>query len=332
MDLIKARVRLREAIQTSGKFKYGYKSINAKERLEGYNWLRHAGALWVLTDNYRRCHKDPLLETAMSYVVNKIVNEKETVATIENTDWKSGLVGILILPMLNMGINRLAQKLAYGALKHQNEDGTFTHKINADGSASDFESDYYTGELLFGLLSVCTAVSREGSLPSFVPHISTGIFTTDKQAKIDKAARKLLDWCLDNNYGIDIQSHWMMYALLEALRHTPYRTQEVIDLATKIAYGTVKNANYRDAKRSTPIACRMELFGVFSQIAAIAWAKYNIKVNITDKLKKHVQKDYKLIAAYYHRGYFIKGAQSDEWRIDYNQHALAGIKLTAPLR
>ena len=224
-------------------------------------------------------------------------------------------VGIAEEGIIKLGANALAvvalisfrdfspfdKQLAVALCNHiwaqQRADGDFIHERDAvTGEEMPFRSDYFTGEALFAALLASERLADSG--------------------QFDRA-RSTLVTLMDRGYGIEQQSHWMMYAAEECNRLTP--DSRFLGYAERIVDGILDHQEYRLYERSTPIACRTEALLSYLRMASEpswtgsrasrAWnaIEENLALQLRDRL---------------HSGAFRGGANDREVRIDYLQHNL----------
>jgi hypothetical protein len=179
----------------------------------------------------------------------------------------------------------------------QRPDGDFIHERYAmTGEEKPSRSDYYTGE---ALLAALLASERLADSEQF------------------DRARATLITLIGRGYGIEQQSHWMMYAAEACNRLSP--DARFLNYAERIVDNILGRQEYRLHERSTPIACRTEALLSYlrmaSELSGIgnralrAWnaIEQNLALQLRDRL---------------HSGAFRGGADDREVRIDYLQHNL----------
>jgi hypothetical protein len=317
---------LEDCILPNGKFIY---ALDAKgNKIKGYNWLRHYGALWVLTGGLKKHYRYNAAKAAHAKAINYANrNVYDDTGACVLKAWKSGLIGISILPQINMGLIDNVSKMLLHLEGYQKKNGTFMHKV-VDGKETSFVSNYYTGEIMFGLCDIL----REHRLTNVMPVYKNfkgeeAILKASTAALAEKLLAPLEKWVYKNEYGVKIQSHWMMYAL--QCQHGLQRNAEkAINLATLIIEEIIKNKEYRERMESTPIACRLEAAGLFRLMVHLSKMRHpGHVIAYPEGFEKHFNKDVAIVTSLFNKGYFLKGKRSNEWRIDYNQHAIAGLSL-----
>jgi len=196
----------------------------------------------------------------------------------------------------------LARQLGQYIVSEQQADGDFVHsRVYATREERSFRSDYYTGEALFGLMRLHETTGEEHWLDRVV-------FSEERLFKRD--------------YGVDAQSHWMLYAL-EAL-YAVRPADDYLEHARRIAENILMFPRYRDEARSTPIACRSE--GLLAYIRMLERTDpTDVSPSASDCLScvrtnLALQLEFKTP-----NGAFIRGGGSDEVRIDYIQHNISSF-------
>jgi hypothetical protein len=174
----------------------------------------------------------------------------------------------------------------------QIEGGDFLHKRRfSDGAILPFRSNYYTGEVLLGLIVTgCT----------------------------DPAMLAVAETLLARRYGVAEQSHWMAYAACEAAEWglvAPALVQGYLsDLMTEI----IGNSSYRSRRASTPIACRNEALTRFAMLCDRHSDAF------PDALRsaclRTAEENLLLQLGWYEAGQFRKADDDDKVQIDYIQH------------
>jgi uncharacterized protein YyaL (SSP411 family) len=239
---------LANLVQKDGRFKYRYDS-QSDTLLDGYNALRHAGAIWAMLEVYRQT-ADKKLEMASRqstrYLLDtylRFFRSHNNACICEDNVIKLGGNALSILALLSLYkttqdpfLLTLAEQLAQFIVNQRTDDGSLIHKRYFEsGKISDFQSMYYTGEALLALLTLHGATH---------------------QRHWYEAAWELETKLARQDYGVQEQSHWMLY-FLELLsqneaNHLGYHHAE------KIALDILENPEYLSWERSTPIACRSE--------------------------------------------------------------------------
>jgi hypothetical protein len=291
---------LRSLLLPNGRFVYGYERWPEKKPLKGYNLLRHAGAVWAMVTCGGESFK-PAARRALNYLQSKYHMFPDGSLGVESRDRvKLGGNGLAILAHLAIGAPEdleLAEKLGDLLLTQQREDGDFHHKIRTNREVMAFESDYYTGEILFGLILLHKATGERRFLEA-----------------CDKAVKHLAPM----HHGVEEQSHWMLYFLAEHWQIT--RSEDSFGLACLIANDIMTNTGYRTRRRSTPTACRSEGLLAFHRLAKLAR-----DAALAARVLSHVVEDCNEQHRFYRGGFFIGGDEDQSVRIDYIQHNICAF-------
>ncbi len=248
-------VKMISLIKESGRFCYRYNPKN-NEQLKGYNLLRHCGTLWSLIDielqlgNEKKYEKE--IRSCIDWILNnRTVIYKDGLCLNSKGFGKLGGGGLTILALINVYLYtgdkrylenaKLFANFIFDLSKNEKE---FIHIINLQtNEESDFKSDYYIGEALFALCELY--------------HI-----TQDK--KYLQFVLSKIDYLYENNYGVDIQSHWVAY-MLQSL-YIATLDQKYIIYMYKIVKNIIENPQYILRGRSTPIATRSEALLCFLKL------------------------------------------------------------------
>jgi hypothetical protein len=312
--------RLARLVDPRGKFLYRYDPDNP-EPTGKYNVLRHCGAVWAMTEVANRL--GPLPEVvaaarrAVDWLIEKYVRPYHSAGAqcvVASGNVKLGGNGLAILALLELAKATgerdhigLAQELAAYILLQQRPDGDFHHKrrLSSD-EVLPFRSDYYTGEALFGLLRL-TAVTGD-----------------IRWREASEVSERML---AQQNYGVEQQSHWMLYALeqLHGLRPNPiYR-----DHARAIADNILQVSGYRANGRSTPIACRSEGLLAFIRLCAGLGPDAAERPSFdraATACREAVHDNLELQLAYRRAdGSFVHSRKRNEVQIDYIQHNISSF-------
>jgi hypothetical protein len=302
--------------RNDGSFRYRYDSRDNRS-LKGYNVLRHAGAIWCLLDVYKEIEDNRILECARQsagYLLNtylRFFRDPQNVCICENNKIKLGGNALAALALLslyevtgNPFLLAVSEELCRFMLSQRAEHGMFVHKrYFRSGKISDFQSMYYTGEALLAILTLYR-ITGEKKWFDAVTEIETELAA--------------------ENYGVEEQSHWMLYTL-ELLCH--YDNSPIFyDHAGNIACHILDNPDYLSWSRSTPLACRSE--------GLLAFVRTRQPENVNDR--ELIQRCLEQISSNCERqlqyrlsdGSFIRGGgdqRNDEVRIDYIQHNVSSF-------
>lgn len=309
-------VCLANLIQKDGSFRYRYDSLSGST-LEGYNVLRHAGAIWAMLDVYRDVSDKQILERgrhATHYLLDaylRFFRNYNNLCICEDNTIKLGGNALSALALLSLfEVTRepflltVAEQLAKFMLEQRLENGRLVHKrYFRSGKISDFQSMYYTGEALLALLT---------------------LYKLTQLQHWYIAVQKIENELVLQDYGVQEQSHWMLY-FLELLSY--YEASSLYYLhAKKIAIHILENPEYLSWGRSTPIACRSE--------GLLAFLRMKRPDNIDDKAlcaRCLEQVQYNLNRQLDFRlpdGSFVRGGsdhRQSEVRIDYIQHNISSF-------
>jgi len=306
-------------IGRKGRFVYAHRPDNPSAVIEGYNMLRHCGTLWfmlraiterriAITDAQARALSD-----ATGYAGAKMERPAwiadPTLALVTKGAIKTGGVGLSLMMLLawrDLAALRdvpapalpaplddtIAALVAYGL--HQIDGDDVHHKRRLDtGEITPFRSDYYTGELLLGL--ICAGA----------PASATGPLTAALMAR---------------DYGVDIQSHWMAYAACEAIErgHVDAATGEAY--LARLVTGMATDTTYRLRRASTPIACRTEALTRILMLADRRGPACTLSPQILATARHEAVTNLSLQLEWYRNGQFLKSDDDDRVQIDYIQH------------
>jgi hypothetical protein len=308
-------------IGSDGKFVYAHRLNASHEHLPGYNILRHCGTVWFMCKAVAELKLELPLEDlerirrAVAYVRQRLVEPQ----------WNEGMLPRLCLPEkgnVKIGANGLALLMLheFDAMlrKRSTEDAEFAdltveiarlenyiisqaasrdfvHKrALADGNIASFRSEYYTGEVLFGL-----ARGRR-----FPPEISQLFFAL-----------------ISAGYGLDIQSHWMCYAACETVEHQVAANNPIADYISRLIQAIIDRPAYRERNQSTPIACRTEALTRFLLLHKRSKVtSYSFTPQLAKAARQAAEENLVLQLGWHFNGQFHKGTGDDKVQIDYLQH------------
>ncbi len=167
LDLVKkASGFMADQVEEDGSFHYGmYPRFD--NDIEGYNIVRHAGAIWSLICQYRVTGDEavvPLIKSTIDYMLKDYVSysDENTAYLVEkkSSEIKLGGCGIAVVALTeymdafgNEEYKDLAIKLGNGILTMFDEkDGTYFHVLNEDFTRKEaYRTVYYDGEATFAL-------------------------------------------------------------------------------------------------------------------------------------------------------------------------------------
>lgn len=307
---------LTNLLQKNGSFKYRY-DAQPGEPLDGYNVLRHAGTIWSMLDVYRDVPDSSILECgrkATHYLLDtylRFFRSYNNACICEDNKIKLGGNALSTLALLSLFeatrdhfLLAVAQQLSQFMLDQRTENGKLVHKRYFEsGKISDFTSMYYTGEALFSLLALYRLTHGKQW------------FDAVREIESDLASKE---------YGVEEQSHWMLYSL-ELLSN--YEASSLCYRhAEKIAIHILEKPEYLSWERSTPIACRSE--GLLAFIRMKRPAKVDdqaLRERCLEQVKYNLNRQ---MAFRLPDGSFIRGgkdSRKNEVRIDYIQHNISSF-------
>lgn len=246
-----------------GRFIYLYDPVTGKED-DGYNIVRHAGTLYSMYEIYERFKDPDVLETAnraKDYLL-KFVHEKDGESYViykNRTKIKLGAGALALVALAkhaqstgDMQHLELMRSLARYLVGSQDAQGKFiSQRRISDFSAMSFESDYYPGESILGLVRLYALDPNDLWLTA-----------------AERGARYLIEVRDAEVETKDLlQDHWLLYALRD-LQH--YRPQDIFKTQTyRIAQAMIQSqardpkipyhaGSFNGVLRSTPTATRSE--------------------------------------------------------------------------
>jgi len=305
-------------VDGEGRFRYRFDADSGAEAT-GYNILRHCGTVWAMLDVHRRggC-PGTLPETAgraMAWLLDnhlRFFRALDNPVLVEENSIKLGAnaLGVLALVALHRVTGTalaldLARGLAGYMVGEQRNDGDFVHKrFFRSGRASDFRSEYYTGE---ALLALCELGAATG------------------EARWHESAAAVADRLGPLDYGVEQHSHWMLYALDRL--HEASGAERYHRHAERIARHIVAHPDYRAWRRSTPIACRSEGLLAFLRLLERRGAMEDLALR--QACLNTVRENLALQAGFRTpAGCFVRGggdSRGREVRIDYIQHNISAF-------
>lgn len=305
-------------VRPDGRFVYAHPRGRPEAPLDGYNLLRHCGTLWFMLRAVNDLGLDPgpdgwrALARALRYAGGKlhrptwIAGDGPCLALVTRDAIKTGGVGLALVMLaeaeraqvkglmiggLPMALDETVAGLQRYALA-QISDGDFLHKRQfSDGAVLPFRSDYYTGEVLLGL-----------------------IVTGCHDAGMIAVAEKLMI----RRYGLPEQSHWMAYAACEACERGLVAPGMAEAYLAALMTEIVENERYRARAASTPIACRSEALTRF--LILDARLPHRFPAALLAASRTVVAENLALQLGWYEAGQFWKGDGDDKVQIDYIQH------------
>jgi hypothetical protein len=301
-------------VGANGRFVYAHPAGQPDMVMDGYNMLRHCGTLWFMLRAVNDLGLDlppaqrGALARALGYAVRKMERPswiaEPSLALVTNGAIKTGGVGLALL-MLEEFRRALPRGLDTGTLSldatvaglqtyalAQIDGHDFRHKrLLADGTVLKFRSDYYTGEVLFGL---------------FI----TGRTDPDLIATAEALVAR--------RYGVAEQSHWMAYAACEAAARGLIGEARLTGYLTDLVSAIIEQDAYRNRRQSTPIACRTEALTRF--VALCDQWPGRFPPALRAAALRVADENLGLQLAWYQDGQFWKGDDDRKVQIDYIQH------------
>jgi hypothetical protein len=310
-------------LRRNGKFIYAHRYSDPSEAFEGYNLLRHCATVWFMCKAIRSLdiELEPAdrnrLRAAVAYIERKakepnwLHGSEPTLCLTAKDVVKLGGAGLAVLMIRECA--RLDGEISLELASLFNEDadahcrrfenyivsqlagGDFIHKRSfSTGDVYPFESEYYTGEVLFSLVQS----------PRRVPEI-----------------RKAMEQLLADGYGLAVQSHWMGYAACAALRVGYCNETTAADYLRRLIESIVSDPSYRERHQSTPIACRTEaLVEILRTYQEETYLSEFLSDSEVKAAARTARENLALQLNYYGEGQFRKGRASDRVQIDFIQH------------
>ena len=334
---------LTAATTENGRFVYAYLPKTDEERAD-YNALRHAGALYAMSELYEVSQDPELLaaiERGIDYLFNELIKpctayytQEDVLCVVEGDEVKLGGNGLALLALAKYTTVTgdaqylpMMRSLASWIVGSQLDNGDFAHKlIYSTGALTNFRSSYYTGEALFGLLRFYAIDNDPRWLDA-----------------ADKGARFLI---LVRDADVPTSSlphdHWFLYALNEVYRfnndqlfidHTLRLVNAILPAQHKNAIYPDWNGGYYTPPRSTPVATRSEglcaayaLLNEFSPDDA-PLVREAILAGLNFQLQSLFQPETLMYLPNPNRaaGGFHRDYENYEIRIDYNQHNMSAF-------
>jgi hypothetical protein len=352
---IQGAKKLGELIQPNGKFLYAYEYPDGKP-LKQYNILRHYGSLWSITLTMLS-FPDEIPTENWSKVLNSLywgqshaklqhnlppddaTNIWEFIVWHDQIKLGANALALLALSQfiqqiidssyrtdMVWGLDQLyswvkhAEQLACGIHKLRREDGSFIHKtIFTTMQPTDFVSDYYLGEALFALAHwriTCKSLnSHTSSWDKPIAAVNFGSYQA--YPLIEQSLQQLSS----QNYGVEFQSHWMLYMVSHEICYGDF-PDTLVPYMDALVDDILQRPYYRRRKQANPIACRTE--GLL--IALKAYRDFGIWGERQEKMLQAIDVNIMLILQWAKEdGAIIHGNKSNEVRIDSIQHGITAL-------
>jgi hypothetical protein len=301
---------LRAMLLSTGKFVYEFDPRTGTIARD-YNIIRHAGTAWAMLRLLRETVPAPVpapqvepLKVALRWLMKEYLRPNaHGLCIVENDRMALGAPALTVLALAELQqidpqdiFKQTAIGLGHYMLAQLKPDGDFVHVRRYAGDLpTDIRSDYYPGEALFALMRLHEIDGHPRWLEA-----------------VEGSAVKLMA----RDYGVALQSHWMLYALerLHAARPQPL----YVEHAGRIVAEILAKPEYRERGASTPISCRSEGLLCFLRMAPDdALARLALSA---------LEENLELQARFQHwNGGFVASTQSQVIRIDYVQHSMASF-------
>ena len=331
---------LRQAVDARGRFAYMY--YPGSDRVAAsYNIVRHAGTVYAMFDLYQTTRDRELLraaERASKFLQSRIQpykNSKNMACLVEKGRIKLGAVALALVALAKQievtgdrSLLVMARRLASYIQHSQEASGQFISvRLHPSGRVKMFDSEYYPGEAILGLLR---------------------LYALDRQAAwLDTAAKgaHYLITVRDRDLATirRIQDHWLLYGLNELYRFR--KRDSYLRHAMRIASAIRGSQNRRPAApdslgsygrsaRSTPTATRSEGLLAAYQLARDFGTRKQaraIRDTIYLNLALQVQTQFRPESVLYLKrparalGGFHDSLTGLSVRIDYVQHNISSL-------
>ncbi|WP_088809528.1 MULTISPECIES: poly(glycerol-phosphate) alpha-glucosyltransferase [unclassified Listeria] len=208
-----AGIYLAKQVKKTGEFHYGYFACFDKT-IKHYNTLRHASTTYSMLEAYEVSGNQTILAAAiraLTYLKQNFILEKEDFAYVTEPELREIKLGANAAALLAfskyMTLTKnhedlpLAEKLAWGILRLQEQDGSFTHVLHAPTMEvkDPFRIIYYEGEAVLGLLRLYGVSKNEAYL---------------------RGAESAFQNFIAKNYWRN-HDHWLSYAANEIATYIP---------------------------------------------------------------------------------------------------------------
>ncbi|MDP3263604.1 MAG: hypothetical protein U1E06_21700 [Tabrizicola sp.] len=303
-------------VRPDGRFVYAHPAGDPDTPLEGYNMLRHCGTLWFMLRAVNDMGLDPgatgfrAIERAAAHAGRKLQRPgwiaAPSLALVTKDAIKTGGIGLMLV-MLAEYRRALPKGLSSDVMPEplddtitalqtyalaQIEGGDFLHKRRIDdGTVLPFRSDYYTGEVILGLLVTgCT----------------------------DPAMVAVAEGLMARGYGIPEHSHWMAYAACEAAERGLGDPLTVRRYLGALMRAITTETGYHARRASTPIACRAE---ALTRVLLLGDRRPGLfDADLLAACLHAAETNLELQLGWYADGQFWKGDGDEKVQIDYIQH------------
>lgn len=303
---------LARMVKHGGRFTYRYVPSEPRKDDALYSPIRHIAAVWFMLEADRALGPIDEVRTAALRAGDQIVAEfltpfagQDMLCVLDEGLIKLGGAGLAVTTLCAMHdvtgeerYVRLAERLSRFILSQRQENGDFIHIRNYPlSTVHPTRSNFCTGQALLGLLT---------------------LFNRNGDAALLDAAGHSIAYLAKRNYGVAINSHWMLYALEAHFAAQP--SAETLNYASRIAAGIVSNADYRKGGHLSAIACRTE--GLLAYCRMLRQQSRGDVTPSLDECLRQVRLNLtQLLRFSSDGGAFVENLQKPEVRIDYIQHA-----------
>lgn len=304
--------KLTSLLKPDGRFVYRYEFGGAEiPSDDSYSSVRHIGVVWFLLEVGQVLGpidgvRDAALKAGEYAIEHFLVPYAgdEALAVLSEGFAKLGGAGMALNALCRLWdassderYLNLARKVGNFILLQQQDIGDFIqvrqYPLGVPHPARD---GYAAGQAILGLMNLYER-TNDGRLLSAA-----------------KRAAKFLDTA---NYGVQTNSHWMLYALDKL--YVQDAEPRLVTYAERIASRMMENTDFRKAGLSTPIACRAE--GLLAHERLLAKAGIESADPRRTDVMRHVRQNLSAVLKYRTRdGAFVEGDKKPEVRIDFVVH------------
>lgn len=328
---------LLSVLNDEGKFDYEYNPI-LDTSSPSYNILRHAGTVYSMIEVYERTRDPELLdgiERSLTYLTERMKEcpgVADALCVVERNQIKLGGNGLTLLAFASYEhvtgdkqYREIMEQLAKWIVAVQDESGDFTIHIQyTNGSVSDFRSEYYPGEAMYGLMRLYALDGNE---------------TWYETAK--RGALYILQEREDIFFTNLPHDHWLLYALREL--HLVDQNDVYTDHARKLIWaisfvqqkdGEKYPGGFYTVPRTSPTATRVEGLNAAYRILSDSSDTISAAIAKTTAMRgaaflASLQYDDERIretgATQRAYGGFPGSVEDPAIRIDYVQHTLSAL-------
>ncbi len=319
------------AIRVDGKFCYRRPYRNLQLNVEPYNTLRHAAAVLCLAENNYMPHQD--LKLPIDWLLSKLRVVSSAPYQIAISDGEEAKLGATALSLaafveyLSIG-GGIDEKILQGMGRHVvsqiDESGSFQSIFAFTGNPRSFNSLYYPGEAILGLIRLAKWLGCNGFLTAAI-----------------KASRALAERYISSAPAMVPADHWFVIAAAELLRIS--HDSQVSEAAVIVAEGIVRTArldsnrqwvSWTDDMRLCPVATRAEALAAAVEICFLIHSPKKaleflvcLERAVGFCLSMQVLASSRLLSSDINiLGGFVESPSRNVVRIDYVQHAIGAIE------